>query len=112
MFQYLLALFMWIGIPLVLTILVWKACKSSMKITNTHTDEVNEMPKNQIVDAQFIEILSITPAIIEGFPAFVLTIRPDRTKFKSINLAITKSQGERLISDVSDLLKNSELLKK
>lgn len=60
--------------------------------------------------AQLVELLSISPAKLFGEPVLLLTIRPNPEVFESINLALSKTQAERLFDDLKNTLKTSNFL--
>lgn len=79
------------------------------------------MPKKKLdltnCDCQPVEILAVNVANVnvkgKAKPHFLLTIRQKpKQSFGSINLAITQSQGERLIADIQSLRCTSQLLKR
>jgi hypothetical protein len=64
------------------------------------------MSKHQIMVHE-VEYLSTTNARIDGERIVVITIRPDEGSFRPHNLAIVRTQAERLLEDLKTILSRS-----
>lgn len=59
-----------------------------------------------------VELMSLSIASVEGDPCLVLTMRLDRNKFESNNIAISAEQAIRLRKDLDHIFNTSESMKK
>ena len=65
---------------------------------------------DQELKVQEVQFLSISNAKIGDEPVTIITIRPDEGSFRPHNLAITRSQAERLFEDLKQLLAVTPIL--
>ena len=71
------------------------------------------MDDNQIVATVTpVEILSVSPAVIDGETHLVITHRPNKDSFEVSNIAITAQQAVRLWRDLCFSYANSPLMEK